>query len=327
MDQMTTLNKFSLLQEIPDHTSLYLIAMVKDITDVTVTQPDVSYRTSVRITDGSKIMTFMVWKSIEVVRTFMEENSVYRFYGTHQFYQGKPSFKFISCDAVTDERVLRKYDLQQFKGLTQDNYEYFVSSVRKIKDFRLRRLVEVCYGLGRCPAHIEPSTYSRRQDKQLGGSGSINHHDNYPGGIINHIVGMLRQVDLLEGIYGNAETPPIGRKETACTLNWDRVRAMVYLHDLGKQDTYIKTLGGRVIFNKATCLNHEDISMVLVAKYIRDLEPEFMLTFAEEQLLLAGIKNHGSTSYDKSPEEKILSQVDMADSVLVDSLSMDTDLT
>ena len=320
MTQTMTVTKFGLLEDVPAQTTIYLIAKVTDIVDMSTYTDDVTYSTSVQISDGSKTMQFRVWKPIEEVETHLQINKVYKLYMLVQMYKGKPSLKYISEQPMTDEAVLRRFDLSTFRGLSPENYQFFVESVRKIKDFRLRRLVEVCYGLGKCPAHINPTVYKKRLDKQVSGFGSIRRHDDYAGGIINHVAGMLRVVVHLEETYGNLERGPIARCERQCEVKWDLVRVLVFLHDLGKQDTYIRTPSSRVVYREGTRLEHQHASMVLVSKYLRDLEPEYLLSYKEEQEILGGIAGHHEQGYDKTTEEKLLSAVDNIDAACVDCL-------
>lgn len=327
MEQVKTITKFKHLEALctDDRTqvNVYVIAKVKDISDRTVYHPETQYKINVFITDGVQTKSFYLWKPIEEVMGYLALDGVYKFYFTLSMYKGSPSLKYNSSTRIEDEDILKRFNLQKFRTLLQDNYTYFMESVRKIRDFRLRRLVEVCYGLGERPPRVDQAVYSRRLDKQANGSGSISRHDNYPGGIINHMCGMLRQVDALESIYGNSTTPPIARIENGNGINWDLVRVLVFLHDLGKQETYSLTAGGRVIRRDGTRLEHEATSVMLVSKYLRDMEPEYLLTYAEEQEILGGILNHGELSFKKSPEEQILSAVDMCDSILVDALTLD----
>lgn len=320
MTQTMTVTKFGVLDTVPALTNVNVIAKVSDIVDMSTYQPDVNYVTSVQITDGSKTMSFYIWKPVEEVETYLAINKVYKFYMQVRVFKGKPSLKYLSSQPVQDEEILRRFDLNAFRGLTPENYKFFVESVRKIQDFRMRRLVEVCYGLGKCPSHIDPRSYKKRWDKQVSGFGSIRRHDDYAGGIINHLAGMLRVVDSLEAIYGDQLRSPVARCERTCEVNWDLVRVLVFLHDLGKQDTYMRTPNNRVVFREGTKLGHEYVSVVLVSKYLRDVEPEYLLCYKEEQDILSGIANHHVQGFDKSVEERLLASVDNIDAACVDSL-------
>lgn len=322
MQKIPMLTKFAQLSAIPVDTNIYVIGVLTSIVDNTVYGPEVNYRCTIRLYDGTKTLSMILWKPIEIVDSMFGVGKVYQIYGTKQEYNGRSTVRFISSTEVKDEKVLKKYALTEFKRLTFDNRQFFVESIRKIEDFRLRRLVEVSYGLGRVPSNLTAENYAHRWEKQLNGAGSIARHDNYSGGIINHICGMLRQVDALEGIYGNRENPPLFRVEKSCTVNWDIVRVLVYLHDLGKQETYTKNLAGSVVFKAGTQLTHEQVSLMLVSKYMRDVDADLVLPYSIEQQILKGIASHGSFSYEKSPEEQILAVVDLADAVLVDALDI-----
>ena len=322
MEQTENIKQFSDLQMYPVGTRVDLLCKVIRITDMTIIDPEISYRTQIKLWDKKKFLTFYIWKSYEEVSRTLTEGEVYYLHGILSEWNGSPNFKYMSATQVTDDKVIQAYNQNKYCRLLPENKTFFIDSLAKIKDFRYRRLVEVCYGLGNCPEHMEPTAYRKRFALQENGYGSIKHHDCYPGGYINHVVGILRLIDKLEEQYGNDYMPPIARCESSCDVNWDIVRTLAYLHDLGKQHTYAKSMGGHMMFRSGTLISHEESSILLIAKYSRDIAPTLRLDYAEEQILFGGILDRAERRKDRGPEERIFLALDLLDAVMVENLSM-----
>lgn len=311
-----------------DYTPGTRVSFVASVQNVTDLSNDNTEKISIRVYDGYEPSTLYVYGPVQSWFDILPIGGILRFYGeireAHKTY--------VKVDEVEEipktEEILKKYRPSSFKRLIEANAHYFVSSIQKVKDEKLRRYIEIAYGLGEAPVAYTKKAYDAIRRKQFGGYASISRHDNYAGGNINHIVGELRQIDALHDIYGEYQVAmPVGRVEKGSVIDWDYLRFLAYMHDIGKQSTYMEAAPGIIRFNKDIKLSHEELGICILTRIHDIVERDKRLSDVRMQVLYYGILHHGDgISFDTqnrcSSEDRIFRYIDGMDTCFVDTLEL-----
>lgn len=281
-------------------------------------------QTLVTIEDRTGKTVLNMWKTREQVEQDILEGFMYTFHGSVGQFRNINQLNCTSTTIIEDtEENRKKYDPNASKGITEDQEKVFFIMINKmIEDDRYRRLCEVAFGLGKVPEGLDEQEYRERLVRFKKAWCSLNHHDNYSGGLFNHSVGLARIVVSLKRQYNK----PMGRHETICDVNWDHLITLSLLHDYEKQKEYVFDIEGNCMYDPEVKINHliEGVSRINLLDM--EVEPELKLTKKEIEDLKYGILCHHGPygEYElKSIEDRIFHSIDMIDSACVEALRLE----
>ncbi len=306
------LERFTDLYKVDEFTEVEFIAKITSISHPT----DIQDRVIIHFFDGYENNRFIVYTDNEAIRELLYIDTVYHLRGIarglHRRYFLLTGFKPV--DITLD--VENKYYPERFKHLTDMMKLTYDTSIVKIKDVKLRQFVGFCLGI--VTAGYDASEKQKaKYNKFNTAPASLSHHDSYPGGYIAHISGMLAIVDKLEEVYGNGL-----RVEDITKIDWDLLRAIVYLHDIGKPLTYTKDYSGRYIWNEDCLEDHAQLGAQHVYYCWKKTNT---ITSAMIQKLLYCIAEHMNVSKQcddrKVPELRLLRAIDTLDTAIVTMLT------
>lgn len=305
------LEHFSDIFQLKEYTEVEFIAKVTNVTCPTDT-PD---RLIVWFFDGYENNRFTVYTDNNAIREILYNNTVYRMWGVarglkRRYFMLKG---FEPIDVTLD--IETKYYPERFKHITDMMKLTYDTSIAKIKDLKLRQFVGYCLGIvttGYAPSDKQKAKYNIFATAPA----SLSHHDAYSGGYVAHIAGMLAIVDKLEEIYGSGF-----RTEDISKIDWDLLRAIVYLHDIGKPLTYQKDYSGQYSWNENILEDHAYLGAQHVYYCWKKTN---ILPEAVVQKLLYCISEHMNMQkqFDdkKVPELRLLRAIDSLDTAIVSML-------
>lgn len=306
-----TLDKFSDLYKLSEYDEVDFIARITNI----IHPEDINDRVIVYFFDGTEHNRFTVFTNNEAIREVLYIDTVYKLYGVarglkHRYFMLKG---FEPVDVTLDIETV--YYPERFKHPTDMMKLIYDTSIAKIKDTGIRQLVGYSLGIitsGYCGSEKQKMKYNRF----IQAPASLNHHDSYSGGFVAHVAGMLAIVDKLEEIYTSKF-----RLEEGYRINWDILRAIVYLHDVGKPLTYTRESSGHYVWNENCLEDHAQLG----SQYLYHCWRKTMtVEYAVIQKILYCVTEHMSINkqYDnkKVPELRILRAIDTIDTAIVTML-------
>lgn len=305
------LSKLSDLNKQPEFSSVEFIARVTDICNDVDNDNDTD-RLIIKIFDGFNNDRFIVYGLGSIIPKLLSPNNVYKFSGKAQGNKRRYfSLKGFEEVPITLE-IEHKYFPERFQKPTTQMLYIYKTYVAKIHDGNLREFVKICLGL---------SSNDKKSDKQkatyerfVNSPASLKHHDNYSGGYVAHISGMLMIVDNLENDICTSL-----RKKEINNIDWDLLRALVYLHDVGKPLTYIQDSSNIYRWNE----NYLEDHAVIGSHYVYDVwRTTKLISLQVMQKLCYGISTHMNNTKNindnKIPELKILKAIDMLEATIAD---------
>ncbi|MEG2263468.1 MAG: hypothetical protein RSC43_00825 [Clostridia bacterium] len=320
---LTKIDSIVELTKIQRPCMIQLVALVRDVLDL-------DDRARVTISDGRDVFFFTVWNR-QVLTDFLESVVPGFIYQFDFFVDNKGKGAYIKqlsawCPLEETEEMSRRFKTLNYNRLSDTNRNDFVTGIKIIEDPSLRRLVEVAYGTGTVPEGVHTAAYRSRLTAVWTSWGSIHRHDSYPGGYVNHVCDMLRIARKLQQMYEKPSN--CGRLERKCEINWQYLFTLIYLHDIGKADTYESTASGMIRWKTYGKIKHNDLGMAKVMALYQEIEPSLQPDPEMFQKILYGIQKHGDisafTSVDKNltAEDKLLTLIDTTDAILVQCLSL-----
>lgn len=309
------------LNDIQEGVKVQLDIVVQRLTEIDTTGKNYS-QTMVVVEDLTGETLFPLWKTKDQVSLDLKEGFLYTLVATVKDYKGEKQLHFDHATFIEDTKENRlKIDPSSLKGITDENEQVFLHVIEnKFDDKRYQRYAQVAFGLGDVPIGISEAEYRSRLERIKMAWCSINHHDNYSGGLWNHIVGMCRVFFSVKSIYSTGH----GRNEVKSTLNWDHILLACYLHDYEKPKEHIMSEDGKTCTRNAEVQVDHIINGVANVELIHhQVEPENRLSFTElEALKYTLLSHHGGWGlYElKTQEDKILHALDLIDASNVDRL-------
>lgn len=301
------LNKFNELYELDEYTDVEFKARVMKLT----------YRKEydnlvICIFDGHTKERFICYNGISVLQKELKQNCLYHFYGVargrNRRYFHLTSFSEVAIDYNEEF----KYFPENFNSVTNKAKFIYDTSIAKIQDFSIRGLVAECLGL---VVDLNPESPEQIKKYKLysNSPASINYHDNYRGGYIVHIAGMLDIADNLENVYTPGKSY---RLITNNNIDFDLLRALIYLHDCGKPYTY-KEVNGSFTWKEDTILSHEQLGAQIV------LQSNYSKKVANVKLqkIIKGILEHMTPTRSNISEINILKSIDSLESCFADVIT------
>lgn len=262
--------------------------------------------------DGYERTRFIVYKDIKDIEKYLTTNSVYIFKGEargqYRRYFLLQGFEEISITADIES----KYYPERFRKPTPIMIMTYNTSLSKIADTGLRNLVAYCLGIP-CDKYGPSDKQKYRYNQFAEAPASLKYHDSYPGGYIAHVADMLYIADRIQDSYSGGLRP-----ENIDNIDWDLIRTIIYLHDIGKPLTYKKTLDGNYKWNESCLENHE----LLGSQYVYSCWAETHLTDEQTiQKICYCIAEHMNNKYDVAvPELSVLRAIDNLDTSIVSML-------
>lgn len=303
-----------------------LEVVVRGIKEVDTTGKNYS-QTYIMAEDRTGEIYFPIWRRKEDVETELCEGMMYRVYGTVGVYRNENQLKYIAAKIVDDTEENRKrIDPALTRGVTEENSKVFMYIIKnKFSDRRYKRYCEIAWGLGDVPLGVCEEDYRRRFSDLRRAWCSIRHHDNYEGGLMNHVVGTARIVLSLKAQY-DGEGGAVGRYEKVSGINWDKLLLLCYIHDLEKVSEYCVGDNGMWDYNKDALVGHVVNGVVRLGLIDREVEEDLRLSFEEmESLKYSLLCHHGDWGgfEVKSAEDKIFHAVDLLDASIVGELRLE----
>ena len=227
---MKFLQKFSELQKCTLEEQVFFYGKVLSFNRV-------EGRVTIRFYDGFSPQSFNVFNEDFELPC----NKLYKFIGTvHGF--DRNWFKLGSIEEMIPTYELeKKFFPERFYKITAELQYVYLNSYSLIDNELYRKVLTECLGLG---------TVKALDNEVFKNPASLKYHDNYKGGLVNHIASMLNTCRIIQSEYA------IKRKNFVKEIDWSLLYTLIYLHDIGKPDTYCLTNDGGFKWNDSVALNH-----------------------------------------------------------------------
>lgn len=304
---MIELASLAELANVPYGEQVAFIALVVDVKQQ-VTSTNKTY-SRVYLRDDKEAVSVPLWDtSLEVAKEQYKIDEIYAFGATTDTYNQKTVIKkFISHSKIEDPVVTRRLKQHMFKKATENNINLIYTTLDRLKPTKYYKYLTAIYG---------ESIEDIKQSPILDAFASINHHDNYPGGYINHVGDMLRIAGLVRNNY------LLGRCEKVWRLDWPYIMSAIMLHDIGKLETYTNVTKYTVRFRDDCLLDHNRIGVGMLYRIHSCIEEPERLSEQEFQRLAYTISYHddGTKLYEhKRLEDKIISYIDGLEATLAEA--------
>jgi 3'-5' exoribonuclease len=209
----------------------------------------------VDLADKSGAITGRLWNASDDDFNAFEDGDYVRVEGHTQLYSGSLQLIFTAIERVDSRTV----DESEFRVLAEADVDRLWAELRSITDTirsaPLRALVgeliadeKLCAAFCRCPAGVK-------------------HHHAYAGGLLDHVVNLLRLADRIAPLY-----PPLDR---------DLLLAGVLVHDIGKT-VELESEKGFSYTDSGQLLGHVLLGLEIVDEKIRAIEERTGTAFDAE---------------------------------------------
>lgn len=308
---MIDLQSLATLAEVSPGEQVTFLALVTDIKlQTTATGKEYS---RVYLRDDKASVSVPLWDtSLDTAKEMLTIDKIYSFGAITDTYKNATVIKkFISFTEVTDETVTRRLKQHMYKNAVDNNVGLIYATIDKLKTTGYYPYLAAVYGK-------DPTSEQAVQMKLA--FASINHHDNYPGGLVNHIGGMLRIAAHIRNTYLT------GRCEKVWDIDWAYVMAAIMLHDIGKLETYSQVTQYTVRFKDDCTLDHNKIGVGILYRIHECIPEESRLPDNVFFQLAYTICYHDTLDklYEhKRVEDKIISYIDGLEATLAVSCSLE----
>lgn len=308
---MIELASLAELGNTPPGEQVAFIALVVDIKQMAASNGKLYSRIYIR--DDKDATSVPLWDvDLDRAREMYIVDEIYSFGAVTDVYKGNTTIKrFISATLVTDVNIIRRMKQHMFKSAVRSNIELIYVTIDKLKTTKYYKYLVAIYG---------ESAESEQAKSIIDAFASINHHDNYPGGFINHVGGMLRIAGQIRNSYLS------GRCESKWDVDWPYIMTGVLLHDIGKLETYTLITKYTVRFRDTCTLDHNVVGVGMLYRINAGLKEEDRLDEKTFQQLAYTLRYHDTLEkiYEhKRMEDKIISYIDGLESTLADSCSLE----
>lgn len=304
---MIELNSLADLANVPSGEQVTFTALVVDIKQQ-VTSTNKNY-TRIYLRDDKEAISVPLWDtSLETAKAQFNIDDIYAFAAITDTYNQKTVIKkFISYNKVDDSAIMRRMKQHMFKQATDNNIKLIFATLDRLKSTKYYKYLTAIYG---------ENKEDMIQSSLIDAFASINHHDNYPGGYINHVGDMLRIAGLIRNNY------LLGRCEKVWRLDWPYIMSAIMLHDIGKLETYTNVTKYTIRFKDDCLLDHNRIGVGMLYRIHNGIEEQDRLNEQEFQRLAYTISYHDDSTklYEhKRLEDKIISYIDGLEATLAES--------
>ena len=204
------------------------------------------------------------------------------------------------------QAILTRVDRIDSAGLNSEDFEF---QPPQDVNAMFERMREILLAIENVPVLTLMECFLLDDDivqKMLRTGAGVKAHHAYPGGLVEHICNMLEVSDRIKDLYP--------------AIDFDLVKAGVFLHDLGKihemdfENAFVYTDEGQL-------LGHMSIAVEMVTRKISDAERMLNQTFPRElelrikHMILShhGSYAHGIPRLPITPEAAVLHQIDNLD--------------
>ena len=253
---------------------------------------------TVNFYDGKSMQRFNVY-SLDFDLT---DNKLYKFMGMAYGFD-RIWFKLFSAELITPTDELEQiFFPENYLKITAE-LQYIYLNTYGLSDNNIyKRILKACLDLGTSKA-IDNEIFKN--------PASLKYHDNYKGGLINHIASMLNVARNLKEEYS-------ATRKTFKDINWDLVYTLIYLHDIGKPLTYTQRKDNKFNWNENIQLNHASLGVCYV--YSKCIEIGIDIKHPDVQILLKGIEQHMQPEINSIPEIQLVKSIDSIDSILATTI-------
>lgn len=240
-------------------------------------------------------------------------DTIYCIVGVTKEYQGNILLdRILSATIVSDEHITKRLKQHLYKRASEENIDFILKAINGLKETPYGPYVTAIYGDG--------TKEDERFTALLKAYASINYHDNYPGGFINHIGDMLH-------IAGTLKTKFLTyRCEDVWNVDWQYITAAIMLHDIGKLQTYTAVTDYTIRFKDDCVLDHNTIGVGMLYQINSHLPEEQRCDYKTFQHLAYTICYHDDKDKllsHKRLEDKIIAYIDGLDATLAVACSME----
>lgn len=301
---MITLQTLADLAEVSSGEQVTFSALVVDIkTQVTSTNKEY---TRVYLRDNKDAISVPLWDtSLATAKDIYHIDDIYSFGAITDTYNGRTTIKkIISATPLTDEASLKRMKQHMFKKALNTNIDLIYITIDKLKTTKYFPYLAAIYG---------DNSECEQAQALCNAYASINHHDNYPGGFINHVGGMLRIAAHIRNTYLT------GRCESIWDIDWVYVMSAILLHDIGKLETYEPITKYTIRFKDDCLLDHNVIGVGMLYRIHEHLNEEDHLSEKDFQQLAYTIRAHDTVDkpYEhKRIEDRVISYIDGLEATL-----------
>ena len=257
--------------------------------------------------DDKAAISIPLWNSTaEAAQEAYAIDGIYCVIGTTREYQGNITIdRILSTKPVDDEKIKKRLMQHMYKHATDENIDLILKAIAALRDTPYGPYIRAVYGEGT----IEDEKFQ----SLLKAYASINYHDNYPGGFINHIGDMLH-------IAGSLKTKFLTyRCEDVWSIDWQFITAAIMLHDIGKLQTYSSVTEYTIRFRDDCTLDHNRIGVGMLYAIDESLPTEQRCDYKIFQQLAYTICFHDDKDkllLHKRLEDKVISYIDGIDATL-----------
>lgn len=309
---MVSLQTLAELQDVTAGEQITVSALLTDIKVQTTSTGKDYVRLYFR--DNKAATSIPLWNdTLESAERLYTIDKVYCIVASTNEYQGKTTIqKIFSATEVTDENILKRIKQHLYKQLSKDCIEYILAAVKALSSSVYNPYIAAIYGDG--------TSGCEKFQSLCKAYASINHHDNYPGGFLAHIGGMLKIAAYIKSNY------LVARSEQIWDVDWVYITAAIMLHDIGKLETYSPITETTVRFKDDCLLDHNSIGVGILYSLHNSLAEENKLDYKTFQRMAYTIEYHDNPDKlytHKFLEDKIISYIDGLEATLAVSCSLD----
>ena len=264
--------------------------------------------------DDKAAISIPLWNNtVDTVGDAYVPDTIYSVIGVTKDYQGQILVdRILSTTIVSDPQITKRLMQHMYKHATDANIQLILCAVQKLKDTPYGPYISAIYGDG--------TLEDEKFQGLLKAYASINYHDNYPGGFINHIGDMLHIAGMVKSKFLTF------RCEDVWTINWQFITAAIMLHDIGKLQTYKSLTAYTVRFRDDCMLDHNKVGVGMLYCIDQSLVPEKRCEYKLFQRLAYTICYHDDKDKlltHKNLEDKIISYIDGLDATLSVACSLE----
>ena len=240
------------------------------------------------IADKTGELSGNIWDDVDAMRGICQTGNFVKVRGKVEEYNQKPQFRLEAIEAATEKDV----SLADFVAVSPRDRDEMVAElgdvIASVKNPHLQKLLR----------HVYSESGENIQDAPA----AKGFHHAYVGGLLEHILSMVRIAELLAGHYAGVDR--------------DLLVTAVLLHDLGKL-TELKDQDGAVDYTDAgRLLGHISITFTMVSETARrqkDFPKELLLRLQHCILSHHGRLDYGSPVLPMTVEAFLLSMIDDLD--------------
>lgn len=297
-----------------------LVTNVKELPKSSAKPNTSSTYVRVYLRDMEDSVSFPLWNSsLADAQDAFKIDTAYEFICTLKDFNGPCIDSVVSYTEITDSEKLKLLKPHLFKSLSEENAAFIGSVISSLATSKYGPYIKALYGDGNDTTYTFDTSLFPDKVCLYSAFASINRHDNYAGGFINHVIGMLKLALFAKSKY------LAGRSESTLKLDWQYILAAVLLHDVGKPLTYNNVNDHLIEFRSDCKLDHNLMGVALLSEIHSRIVPELQLPYEDLQNLLYIIKYHDDIDKiyrHRRAEDNVIALLDGMDSILASAAKL-----